>query len=251
MRPIALLAAILAMAATTASAGAPADPFADWAAIVVSGDDHAAHEDRPTAAFDNARRDVAAALEQKGFRADNLAQVSVRDAADGGPSELELVSRRLLAKARQAPGGCLVYITSHGSPDGVVMGDRIVSPATLRRVVAQACAGRPTAMIISACFSGVFVPTLSAALGPDGFVLTAARRDRSSFGCSESDRYPFFDGCVIQDLPQASGFVDLADRVRKCVRLREDQEGMRPRSRPQVYVGDGFRSDRLRFPPAP
>jgi hypothetical protein len=251
MRPIALLAAILAIVAAGGSAAAPVDPFADWAAIVVSGDDHAAHEDRPTAAFDNARRDVASALEQRGFRADNLAQIAVGDAPDGSASELDLASRRLMAKARQATGGCLVYVTSHGSPDGVLIGDRIVSPAALRRVVRQACATRPTAVIISACFSGVFVPTMSAALGPNGYILTAARRDRSSFGCSENDRYPFFDGCVIEDLPQASGFVDLADRVRKCVRLREDEEGMRPRSQPQLYVGAAFRADRLRLPPAP
>lgn len=248
MRSIALLAAILGVVAACAAPAAPADPFADWAVVVVSGDDHAAHEDRPTAAFDNARRDVALALEQKGFLSDNLAEVSVHDAEDGASSELGLVSQRLVAKARQARAGCLVYATSHGSPDGVVMGERIVSPNSLRAVVRQACSGRPTAVIISACFSGVFVPSLSAALGADGFVLTAARRDRSSFGCSENDRYPFFDGCVIEDLPHAIDLLDLADRVRRCVRIREDQEDMRPRSEPQLYVGAAFKDGRLRFP---
>lgn len=256
MRPIALLAAILALgpAGPIQAAGA-ADPFADWAAVVVSGDDHAAHEDHPTQAFDNARRDVAAALEQKGFRASNLAEVSVREAASETaperPPELDLMQRRLAAKARQAQAGCLVYITSHGSPDGVLLGDRLASPSTIRQLVTRACPARPTAVILSACFSGVFVPALAQALGPEGFVLTAARRDRSSFGCSENDRYPFFDGCVIQDLPRATGFVDLADRVRKCVSLREDEEGMRPRSQPQVYAGSAFLPDRLKFPAGP
>jgi hypothetical protein len=251
MRSIALMAAIIALGLASAAVSAPADPFADWAAIVVSGDDRAAHEDRPTQAFDNARRDVAAALEQKGFQPSNVAQVSVHEAANeedpGGPPELGLIESRLAAKARQARAGCLVYITSHGSPDGVLLGDRLASPSTLRRLVVNACPGRPTAVVLSACFSGVFIPALANALGPEGFVLTAARRDRSSFGCSEKDRYPFFDGCVIQDLPPAADFDNLADRVRKCVKLREDEEGMRPRSQPQVYVGSAFQADRLKF----
>ena len=253
MRPIALLAAIAALGASNGAEAASTDPFAGWAAIVVSGDDHAAHEDRPTQAFDNARRDVAAALEQKGFLASNLAEVSVHEAAGEAdrPPELDLMQQRLAAKARQAQAGCLVYITSHGSPDGVLLGDRLASPAVLKRVVMRACPGRPTAVILSACFSGVFIPALAQALGPEGFVFTAARRDRSSFGCSENDRYPFFDGCVIEDLPQSTGFVDLADRVRRCVRLREDEEGMRPRSLPQVYAGSAFQPDRLKFAPGP
>lgn len=219
-----------------AGAAAPAQTYADWAAVVVSGDDHAAHEDRPTAAFDNARRDVAAALVDLGVSPDNLTQVSV----GAQPDEFAAVARNLEAVTARATGGCLVYLTSHGSPQGVVIGGRIVPPATLSALIGRACPGRPTAVVLSACFSGQFVPALSATLGPKGFVFTAARRDRSSFGCGEDDRYPFFDGCVLETLPQASGFADLADRVRLCVRRREDEEGMRPRSEPQLFVGAEF-----------
>ena len=73
-------------------------------------------------------------------------------------------------------------------------------------------------------------------------MFTAARRDRSSFGCSENDRYPFFDGCVIEVLPQARDFINLAADVKRCVAAREDSEGMRPRSQPQLFVGPAFRA---------
>src|ERR1700739_1231466 len=109
MRPIALLAAIVLLGVARAGAAAPADPLADWAVIVVSGDDRSAHEDRPTKAFDNARRDVAIALERRGFEPSNLAQVSVHEAGEedpGQPPELDLIRRRLAAKARAAPAGC-------------------------------------------------------------------------------------------------------------------------------------------------
>jgi hypothetical protein len=220
-----------------------APPFANWAVVVVAGDDQGAHDGRPTRAFDNARRDVVAALERRGFSAGELAQFSLHPdfypADHAARSDLVPIGARLRALASQAPGGCLVYFTSHGSPDGIVVNNRIVPPLIMQRMIDGACGSKPTAVILSACFSGVFLPALA---GPNRFVFTAARSDRSSFGCGESDRYPFFDGCVIQDLPLARDFVGLAGLVKGCVAAREDEEGMRPRSQPQVFVGDAFRA---------
>lgn len=247
-----MLVSILAAAALAVAAGPPPaadDPFAGWAAVVVSGDDHAAHQDVATAAFDNARRDVARGFEARGLRPGNLAEISVLD-DKLGHSEFTAVREALLQRTRGAPAGCLVYFTSHGSPEGVLVADDIVPPPALARLVREACPDRPTAVIVSACYSGVFVPALTAALGPREFVMTAARRDRSSFGCSESDRYPFFDGCLIEALPRAAGFADLADRTRRCVAEREDAEGMRPRSQPQLAIGSEFVREVPPFPPA-
>lgn len=225
-------------------------PFSDWAAVVVAGDDQGAHDRRPTQAFDNARRDVAAALARRGFTGANIAQFSLHPelypADHAGRSNLGPVAVRLRELASRAPDGCLVYFTSHGSPEGVVVDNHIVAPAVLATVISGACGSRPTAVILSACFSGVFLPTLAA---PNRFVLTAARRDRSSFGCGESDRYPFFDGCVIETLPRAHDFIDLADRVKRCVAAREDSEGTRPRSQPQLFVGQAFRAAEPPFAP--
>jgi hypothetical protein len=250
-----LLAAALLLPRQTAQAGPHGGPqvgaFSRWAAVVVAGDDQAAHENTPTAAFDNARRDVAAALAARGFSTANIAQFSLhpeRYRADHpGRSDLGPIADGLAALAGRAPEGCLVYMTSHGTPDGVLLDNRILPPWVLARLVARACGSRPTAVIVSACFSGVFVPALAA---PNRLIMTAARRDRSSFGCSENDRYPFFDGCVIADLPRASDFIDLAGRVRRCVADREDAEGMRPRSHPQLFVGARFRAGGFAFAPA-
>ena len=251
--PAVVLGLTLALAQPAGSAplAAPAS-FADWAAVVVAGDDQGAHDRRPTRAFDNARRDVTAALERRGFSRANIAQFSlhpdqypVDHAAKGdfGP-----VGARLREHAARTTGGCLIYFTSHGSPDGVLVDDRIVPPRAMASMIEGACGGRPTAVIVSACFSGVFVPALA---GPNRFVLTAARRDRSSFGCGESDRYPFFDGCVIEALPRTRDFVALANQVKLCVEAREDDEGMRPRSQPQLFVGPDFQLEEPLFvPPA-
>ena len=243
----ALLAVLGVWAGFAAVAHAQAAPndagFANWAVVVVAGDNRSAHDDTPTETFDNARRDVVAALTRRGFNAANIAQFSVnpdRYPADhAGKAGLGVVFTTLEALADKATAGCLVYITSHGSPEGVVMNDRLVPPKVLASMTGRACGVRPTAVILSACFSGVFVPALKA---PERLVLTAARRDRSSFGCGEADRYPFFDACVIQALPTAQDFVELGDRARRCVADREDKEGMRPRSEPQLWVGPTFKS---------
>jgi len=220
------------------------ESLSQWAWVVVAGDDEAAHADTPTRAFDNARRDVIKALTRRGFSLANLAQFSVAGGPGAAPARIDPIFARLAALANSAPTGCLIYLTSHGSPHGALVGDDILPPAVAEAKTREACGDRPTAIIISACFSGTYLPTLA---GRNRLVMTAARRDRSSFGCGEDDVYPFFDGCVIADLPMARDFVDLAGRVRRCVAVREDQEGMRPRSEPQIFVGKAFLAEAPAF----
>jgi hypothetical protein len=211
--------------------------LANWAWVVIAGDNESAHADTPTRAFDNARRDVVKGFARRGFSTRNLAEFSVAGGPGAGPARIGPIFAGLAALAKAAPAGCLVYLTSHGSPKGALVGDDILPPRVAAAKIRQACGDRPTAIIISACFSGTYLPALA---GPDHLVMTAARRDRSSFGCGEDDVYPFFDGCVIADLPIARDFVDLAGRVRRCVALRENEEGMSPPSEPQIFVGPAF-----------
>ena len=233
---IALLLALVAWARCPCPAQA-AGAFSDWAAVVVSGDNHN-HSGGPSEAFDNARRDVARGLVDIGFSAANMHQFSIQPERYPNErlmvSDPDLIAGKLADLAATAQGGCLVYFTSHGSPDGVVIGVNTLSPAGLSLLVDGACGDRPTVVIISACFSGVFVPPLSR---PNRMVLTAARPDRASFGCGQTDRYPYFDACMIETLPASADFVDLARRVQGCVAAREKATGMAPPSEPQLFVG--------------
>jgi len=239
-----LAAALLAAAGLWAGAAAPAraaGAFADWAAVVVAGDFHA-HDGGPSEAFDNARRDVSRELIGAGFSPANLRQFSVRPERYPDEhlmiSDPDLIGSKLAEVAAQAKGGCLVYFSSHGNPSGVLVGANLLSPAGLSLMVDQACGDRPTVVIISACFSGVFVQPLAR---PDRMVLTAARPDRSSFGCGSSDKYPYFDACVVQTLPSSSDFADLGLKVQGCVADKEKATGMSPPSEPQMYVGAGLK----------
>jgi hypothetical protein len=235
-------AAFTLIVAVAAGWGARASPYSDWAAIVVSGDFHAAHTNHPTETFDNARRDVAAELIRKGFSATNVREFSVRPElypdVKPGKADLDPIYKGLTDLTQQAKSGCLVYFTSHGSPQGVVLDGQIVPPQEIDEMVSEACGKRPTVVIISACFSGVFVPAMADA---NRVILTAARPDRSSFGCSESDKYPYFDACMLSVLPQAHDFMALGPQVQACVAKREQETGASPPSEPQFYVGPALR----------
>ena len=232
----ALLLALGAWAGRPAPAHA-AGAFADWAAVVIAGDFHT-HSGEPSEAFDNARRDVARELVGVGFSPGDIHQFSVRPERYPDEhlmiSDPGLIGGKLAELAVQARGGCMVYFSSHGSPEGVLVGLGMLTPAGLSEMVDDACGERPTVVIISACFSGVFVAPLAR---PNRMVLTAARPDRSSFGCGSSDRYPYFDACVIQTMPQATDFADLGRRVQACVADREKATGMTPPSEPQLFIG--------------
>jgi hypothetical protein len=241
MRLVAGLAGALLALAVQAAPVQAAGPFEDWAAVFVAGDYHSS-AGGSTEAFDNARRDMVERFVAAGFSPANIQQFSTRPEryADTKPlkSEIALIGSELSRLAAGAKGGCLVYFTSHGSPQGAVVGDDIMTPAGAARMVGQACDERPTVVVISACYSGVFIPMLE---GSNRMVLTAARPDRSSFGCGDSDKYPYFDACILESLPQAPDFPALGRASQRCVATREQAERLTPASEPQLSVGGEMR----------
>src|SRR5688500_667436 len=112
----ALLAVLFGLVACGFDApAAPAPSFGDWAAVVVAGDWRAA-DGGDTRAFENARRDVAGALLRTGFAAGHVRTFGVGARERGVPETSEsAVAAGLRAAAAAARGGCLVYLTSHGS----------------------------------------------------------------------------------------------------------------------------------------
>ena len=226
---------VAAIAATTPSLAASG--FSDWAAIVVAAD-YRAHSGADSEVFDNARRDISAELVRMGFSPANVMQFSVRPerypADQPRHSDAQTIATSLWDLSNRTSGGCLAYFTSHGNTDGISLGDEILSPKKMNQIVSNACGDRPTVVIVSACFSGVFVPELAA---PNRMIMTAARPDRTSFGCGEMFRYTFFDDCMVQDLPAAGDFDDLTKNVIGCVSAKEKAQKLQWSSQPQVSMG--------------
>ena len=207
--------------------------FQDWATVIIAADWRDS-EDQPIQAFDNAQRDLTTGFVRAGFDPTNLYAATLRPDVET-PVTAEDAIAAAQALTTRATRGCLLYFTSHGGPDGMVFGpDQTLSPTSMARLVRDLCGTRPTVLVISACYSGVFVDGLA---GPNRMILTAARRDRSSFGCGAEATYPYFDGCVIESLPMAGDFIALANAARACVKRRETDEGLSPPSEPQVSIG--------------
>lgn len=242
MRGLARLAWLIGSLWLATAAPATAQSFfADWSAIVVAGDWHA-HSGEESEAFDNARRDVTQAFEQAGFAPANLRQFSVRPENYKGvaleKSSPQAIYNTLAELTAKATGGCLLYFSSHGAPGGVLVDQDLLAPGVLANMLDHTCGKRPTVVIISACFSGVFVTALDS---PNRMILTAARPDRTSFGCGEADKYPYFDQCILESMPGAKDFGSLGTTVQACVAARELKEGMSPPSDPQLSVGAALR----------
>jgi hypothetical protein len=207
--------------------------FSHWAVILVAGD-YRAHSGAPSKVFDNARHDLAEAFAGIGFSKRNMAQFSV-DYDDGTEhTDIGQIASAMQTVAARAKDGCLIYFTSHGTPDGIIVGDAVLGAAQMRDMVNNACGSRPSVIVMSACYSGQFVSPL---MGDNRIILTAARPDRTSFGCGEMDHYTFFDDCFLRVLAMAGDFPSLGGLAQRCVAEREVAMKATPPSEPQVSVG--------------
>lgn len=217
-------------------APAAANGFGDWAAVVVAGDSYSS-DGKDTAVFDNGRMSIAKELAGLGFQPGHIRQFTdwPQRFADPKRSTPKHIATGLGEVAGQARAGCLLYLTSHGSERGIGIGDYIVSPKRLAKMIAAACPHRPAVVIVSACYSGVFVERLKA---PDRIVLTAAAKDRSSFGCGATDQYTYFDACAVESLPHAGDFATFGRRTLACVSAREKKEQVDLPSNPQLVIGE-------------
>ena len=228
------LAAALSACAPTLTPPAPSATAslqpAGWKAILIAGDD-------AEPAFDNAVDAMADKLAAFGVPRSNITKVK----ADGQGAEAGTRENIEAAFARLAPAagdGCFVFLTSHGLPNRGLLMKRArshLNPNGLSTLIDMTCRDKPTVVIASGCFSGAFaegreMPTANRV------ILTAARRDRPSFGCNSKLRYTFFDRCVLDNLEHGVAWNEVMDKTRDCVAVEEGKLRVQP-SEPQLYVG--------------
>ena len=207
--------------------------FSHWAVVLVAGD-YRAHSGAPSKVFDNARHDLADAFAKIGFNKANMVQFSVDYDDNTRHSDIGEIASAMQTVGSRAKDGCLIYFTSHGTPDGIIVGNAVLGGSQMKEMVSNACGSRPSVIVMSACYSGQFVAPLQA---DNRIIMTAARPDRTSFGCGEMDHYTFFDDCFLRSLAMAGDFPSLGGLAQRCVAEREVQMKATPPSEPQVSVG--------------
>ena len=111
-----------------------------------------------------------------------------------------------------------------------------LTPDDLNGLLDGHCADRPTVVIASGCFSGIFAGGRSMPAA-NCTILTAARSDRTSFGCNASRQFTVFDQCVLESLDRGQSWQAVMERTRACVTRNENEANVSPPSEPQLYVG--------------
>jgi Peptidase C13 family len=171
------------------------------------------------------------------------------------PTRYPLANRANLARAlkeigqRQGPEDvAFLFLASHGREDMFSLafpeaGTSDLMAADFRQMLEESGIG-PAVIVVSACFSGSFIDDIAA---PDRLVITAARGDRSSFGCRDGAEWTefgqsFFDRALrIEPDPRKAFPLAVQDVARK-----ESADGLTP-SLPQISEGAeiGAALDRL------
>jgi hypothetical protein len=136
------------------------------------------------------------------------------------------------------PGqGCLVFATSHGGKnEGLWLseGEDFLTPEALDHALLRGCGSAPTAVVISSCFSGSFAqPPMTR---PNRIVLTAARPDRTSFGCRAGRTYTVYDQCLLGAFDAGGTWQQAFAAVKACVAAEEARDDVTP-SEPQAWFG--------------
>jgi hypothetical protein len=146
----------------------------------------------------------------------------------------------------------VLFLTSHGSKDAelsVRQSDlplRDLSAADLASALAAAGI-KWRVIVISACYSGAFIDALR---DDYSFIFTAARADRTSFGCDDERELTYFGEALFKDaLPVSASLEEAAQRARTLIATRERQARETP-SEPQIFVGKKMRGKlgELAFP---
>lgn len=144
-----------------------------------------------------------------------------------GSIESLLVALAHIAEVMDGNEDVLVlYTTSHGLKLGLAYhygdtGYGILSPARLRDALAELGIERRI-LILSACFSGVFVPELASA---DTAILTAAASERSSFGCDPENDWTFYgDALINRALREPQSLADAAQEANRTIAGWEAQQ---------------------------
>jgi Peptidase C13 family len=136
----------------------------------------------------------------------------------------------------------VLMLTSHGNDeDGIAitngkMPEDALSPEDLRMILDESHI-RWRVIIVSACYSGIFIPVLK---NDSTLIMTAADSRHSSFGCDDTRDLTYFGEALLQDaLPHACSLNQAYADTARIIRQRETDEG-EIHSNPRLFAGPGI-----------
>lgn len=160
--------------------------------------------------------------------------------ADRPLATRESLTRAVQALAERSGPEDLVflYLTSHGSREHELHIDQprlqlADLPASELAALLQPLRERNKVVVISACYSGGFIPPLK---DDKTLVMTAARADRVSFGCSEENDFTYFGRALFAEaFNQTDDLARAFELAKTRVAEREQEDDFEP-SEPQLWA---------------
>lgn len=153
-------------------------------------------------------------------------------------TSIELALRRMGQQMNRDSDVLFLYMTSHGERNHFEIENAPldlgqVDPKWLRETLDKSGI-RWRVIVISACYSGSFIPALQS---PDTLIITASAADKTSFGCNNEADYTYF-GRAFFDLAmrEQSSMKDSFNTAKQTVTKWEVAQGVDP-SEPQWMIG--------------
>lgn len=151
---------------------------------------------------------------------------------------IELVLKKVAALAGPQDK-IMILLSTHGAPDVLAVNfSNIFYPHITPGFLKEALAPTekiPVLLMISACHSGSFLASLTS---PNRIILTAAAKDRASFGCQfKSTNTYFVDALLNQPALTERSINELMTKAKVDVDRREKDQKLSPPSLPEIAVG--------------
>jgi hypothetical protein len=157
----------------------------------------------------------------------------------GSPATLDRALSGIASRMDRQEDVLVLYATTHGRPgDGLIYKARgaaadAITPYRLASMLNRLDV--PNRLIIlQACYSGQFIPSLAS---DRTVVITAAARDRPSFGCTPGNDWTFFGHAFVnQALRKPAPLAQQFREARNLIGKWERKAGLQP-SQPQISIG--------------
>lgn len=159
--------------------------------------------------------------------------------ARGSISNLLIALASVAEKMDTSEDVLVLYTTSHGAQQGLAYhygddGYGILSPSILKSALEELGVEKRL-LLISACFSGIFVPALAT---DDTAILTASADNRTSFGCQADNDWTFFGDALINRAFRKPQPLVMAHRE-AMLSIADWESRLRvPASLPQARIGN-------------
>jgi len=158
---------------------------------------------------------------------------------NGSPRNLAVALARVAELMDRKQDVLVLYTAGHGAKVGLAYHDAddgfgIIPPARMARMFDE-LGIQNRLLILSACFSGIFVPALSS---DTTALFTAASADRTSFGCQSDRDWTFYGDAMINNaLRQPVPLAKAGENAQALIAKWEGMDSDIIPSQPQIAIG--------------